>query len=164
MIALKCVLVPTDFSETSEVAVKYGIALARVFNATLYLLHVIDEGSGHEMATAALPLGLLDGIENDPRGRLRNILTEQEEKQLGSEYVLRAGRPDVEIVRYATERNVDLIVMGTHGRSRLAHLLMGSVAEEVVRRAPCPVLTVRHPEHEFVIPEEVALQPARAQS
>ncbi len=59
----------------------------------------------------------------------------------------------MEIVRYAKEKDIDLIVMGTHGLGFVAHLLMGSVAEKVVRKAPCPVLTVRHPEHEFVIPE-----------
>jgi nucleotide-binding universal stress UspA family protein len=62
------------------------------------------------------------------------------------------GLPFDEIVRLARDRNVDLIVMGTHGHTGLAHVLMGSVAEKVVRRAPCPVLTVRHPEHEFVHP------------
>ena len=62
------------------------------------------------------------------------------------------GHPFVEIIRYAREQDVDCIVLGTHGRSGLSHLLLGSVAERVVRKAPCPVLTVRHPEHEFVMP------------
>ena len=61
------------------------------------------------------------------------------------------GGAYIEIVRYAKERDIDLIVMGTHGRGFMAHMLMGSVAEKVVRKAPCPVLTVRHPEHEFVL-------------
>jgi nucleotide-binding universal stress UspA family protein len=60
------------------------------------------------------------------------------------------------IVGYAKENDVDLIIMGTHGRGAIAHLLMGSVAERVVRTAPCPVLTVRHPEHEFVLPDALA--------
>ena len=62
------------------------------------------------------------------------------------------GTPFEEIVRFAREKDIDLIVMGTHGHTGLAHLFLGSVAEKVVRRAPCPVLTVRHPEHEFVHP------------
>ena len=66
--------------------------------------------------------------------------------------VVRQGPPFLEIVRYAQEANIDLIVLGTHGRGGLAHMLLGSVAEKVVRKAPCPVLTVRHPEHEFVAP------------
>lgn len=165
MIALKYILVPTDFSETSDVAVKYGVALARVFNAKLYLLHVIHEGVGGEMAVPALPLGLLDGMEgmqNDARDRLGQILTEQEQKELRSESVVRQGAPDVEIIRYAKEHDIDLIVIGTRGSSGVAHLLMGGVADKVVRKAPCPVLTVRHPEHEFVIPDDTAQQPERA--
>jgi nucleotide-binding universal stress UspA family protein len=163
MIALKSVLVPTDFSETSQVAVNYGVALARVFNAKLHLLHVIHEGFGSEMAAPTLSLGLLDDVQNNARERLGTILTEQEQKALQSDSVLRKGAPDVEILRYAKEREIDLIVMGTHGHSGIAHMLMGGVAEKVVRKAPCPVLTVRHPEHEFVMPEEAAGQPERAQ-
>ena len=102
--------------------------------------------------------------QNAARELLGKILTEQEDKELRAEYVLRAsglGGPYVEIVRYAQERTIDLIVMGTHGRGFVAHMLMGSVAEKVVRKAPCPVLTVRHPEHEFVIPDEPARHPGR---
>ena len=62
------------------------------------------------------------------------------------------GSPSMEIAGYAQSEKIDLIIMGTHGRSPMAHLLMGSVAEKVVRKAPCPVLIVRHPEHEFVVP------------
>jgi nucleotide-binding universal stress UspA family protein len=62
------------------------------------------------------------------------------------------GRPFMEIIRYAKDNQMDLIVLGTHGRSGLRHVLLGSVAERVVRKAPCPVLTIRHPEHEFVMP------------
>ena len=62
------------------------------------------------------------------------------------------GRPFLEIIRYAKDNQIDLIVLGTHGRGVLSHVLIGSVAEKVVRKAPCPVLTVRHPEHEFVMP------------
>jgi universal stress protein A len=166
MIALQHILVPTDFSEASEAAAKYGVALARAFNARLHLLHVesrhdleiiverelVVQKHLRETTAAKLP-------QNVARELLGKILTEQEENELRAEYVLRAsGRhgPYLEIVRYAKERNIDLIVMGTHGRGFVAHLLMGSVAENVVRYAPCPVLTVRHPEHEFVIPEETA--------
>ena len=64
------------------------------------------------------------------------------------------GHPSLEIIRYAKDHEIDIIVMGTHGRTGVGHMLMGSVAEKVVRKAPCPVLTVRHPDHEFVMPEE----------
>jgi nucleotide-binding universal stress UspA family protein len=169
MIALKRILVPTDFSETSEAAVKYGVAFAQAFNAQLVLLHVavrhdLDviverqraiETLVGKMATAK-SLGEFDESgQHAARELFGTILTEQEQKNLRVEYVLRAsglGGPYVEIVRYAKERDIDLIIMGTHGRGFVAHMLMGSVAEKVVRKAPCPVLTVRHPEHEFVIP------------
>jgi nucleotide-binding universal stress UspA family protein len=65
---------------------------------------------------------------------------------------VREGPPVVEIVRYARDAEIGLIVIGTHGRGGLAHVFLGSVAENVVRKAPCPVLTVRHPQHEFVMP------------
>ena len=66
--------------------------------------------------------------------------------------MLLTGSPFLEIIQYAKENNVDLIVMGTHGHSGLVHVLLGSVTERVVRKAPCPVLTIRHPEHEFIHP------------
>ena len=80
--------------------------------------------------------------------------TEQEIQELRPERALQFGRPDNEIVRYALNHEIDLIVMGTHGRKGFARVLLGSVVEKVVRRAPYPVLTVRHQEHEFVLPEE----------
>ncbi len=169
MIALKRVLVPTDFSEASEAAVKYGVALARVFKATLYLLHVVVR---HELEMSVERQRVVDTLLADMTGEtaaisldvsmqrvarelLGHILSKSDEEEVRVEYVLRAsggGGPYVEIVRYAHDVDIDLIVMGTHGRGFVAHVLMGSVAEKVVRRAPCPVLTVRHPEHEFVMP------------
>jgi len=84
------------------------------------------------------------------------------DESLGAEpVILRSNTPAFAIVDYARGHEIDLIVMGTHGRGAVAHLLMGSVAERVVRTAPCPVLTVRHPEHEFVMPDAlVAVQRA----
>lgn len=162
MIALNRILVPTDFSEASEAAAKYGVALARAFNAKLHLLHVETRHDLEIMVERVLvvekalsELTAAKSQQNAAHELLGTILTEQEEKELRAEYVLRAsglGGPYVEIVRYAKERDIDLIVMGTHGGGGVTHLL-GSVTEKVVRKAPCPVLTVRHPEHEFVIPD-----------
>ena len=160
MIALKRILVPTDFSETSEAAVKYGIALAKAFGGKLHLLHVSEKAS-NDMATE-FPLGLYESTEDAVRERLLKILTPQEQTGLKPEFELRAGTPYFEIVRYAQDRNIDLIVMGTHGRGGVAHMVMGSVAEKVVRKAPCPVLTVRHPQHEFVMPDESAQRATHA--
>ena len=150
MIALKNILVPHDFSETSEAAMSYGIELARLFGANLHILHVSDKAR-FEMATE-FPLGLDMSLEDAIRERLSKIMASREQLDLKPTFLVLSGAPAVEIVRYASDHAINLIVMGTHGRGAVAHALMGSVAERVVRHAPCPVLTVRHPEREFVMP------------
>ena len=160
MITLKRILVPHDFSETSEAAVKYAVALAKAFGAKLHLLHVSDKART-DMATE-FPLGLEESVEEAIRERLVKIMTPREQKEFKPEFELRGGTPYVEIVRYARERDIDLIVMGTHGRGFVAHVVMGSVAEKVVRNAPCPVLTVHTPEREFVVAEDTTEHAVRA--
>jgi nucleotide-binding universal stress UspA family protein len=156
MIALHQILLPTDFSVPSEVAGQYAKALAETFGATLHVLHVLDETYLTWAATEGLALpvdtDLRAEAESSARARLEQVLTEAERVKYRARVVLRVGTPFVEIIRYAREEGIDLIVMGTHGRGLIAHLLLGSVAERVVRKSPCPVLTVRHPEHEFVLP------------
>jgi nucleotide-binding universal stress UspA family protein len=156
MIALKKILVPHDFSDTSEAAVRYATALAHNFGAKLYLLHVSDKAK-FEMATE-FPLGLDGTLEDAVRERLVKILSPREQMEFKPAFEFRSGAPAMEIIRYAKAENIDLIVMGTHGRGFVAHVVLGSVAEKVVRTAPCPVLTVRNPEHEFIIPEDAAEQ------
>lgn len=159
MIAIKRILVPHDFSETSEAAVRYGAALARTFGAKLHLLHV-SEKERTDVETE-FPLGLEGTQEDASRERLLKIMSPQQLTELAPELSLRPGTPHAEIVRYAKDHDIDLIVMGTHGRGFVAHAVMGSVAEKVVRHAPCPVLTVRHPQHEFVVPDEATKPGAR---
>jgi nucleotide-binding universal stress UspA family protein len=122
-----------------------------MFGASLHLLHVIESPVvyGWEVYNPAL---VRDNVEKLAREQLGKVLTDAEIAKYRVELVTLAGSAFVEIVRYAREKDIDLIVMGTHGRGLIAHMLMGSVAEKVVRKAPCPVLTVRHPEHEFVMP------------
>jgi nucleotide-binding universal stress UspA family protein len=84
--------------------------------------------------------------------QLSAMLNEAERQKYCACLVTETGPPFLAIVHYAKRESIDLIVMGTHGRGAMAHLLIGSVAENVVRKAPCPVLTVRHPQHEFVSP------------
>jgi nucleotide-binding universal stress UspA family protein len=156
MIALKRILVPTDFSEASDAALKYGIGLAQTFGARLYLLHVPGEtGVNFE---ADFPMVQ---FENATRERLETLVSPRDLITLRPEYALRLGAPSDEIVRYAGSRDIDLIVMGTHGRSGVSHVLMGSVAEKVVRAAPCPVLTVRQPRAAFVRAEATAQSEAQ---
>jgi nucleotide-binding universal stress UspA family protein len=154
MIALKTILVATDFSEPSATALEYGRAMARTFNATLHLVHVVDDFALRGMLADAAPANytaLLEELDAAGRRRLDATIRDDDRRELGAKTVLLSlTAPAPGIVSYATTANVDLIVMGTHGRGGWSHLVMGSVAEKVVRTAPCPVLTVRHPQHEFV--------------
>lgn len=162
MIALKRILVATDFSDSSAAALKYGVALARLFSAKLHVLHAAGR---HDLQVMVERQRVIDEFLQDPsspdghhnaaRELMGDLLSPEDHATVQPEFVLRAcgpAGPWAEIVRYAKERDLDLIIVGTHGRGMLGHLLMGSVAEKVVRMAPCPVLTVRHPQHDFVLP------------
>lgn len=157
MIALKHVLVPTDFGEASEAALGYARELARAFGAQLTVLHVADNvlaGTiGIEGYVGAYP-DFQRSLEESARRQLDAVVTDEDRREFNARGVLRtSASPALTIVNFAREANADLIVMGTHGRGAMAHLFMGSVAERVVRTAPCPVLTVKHPEHEFLLPD-----------
>ena len=155
MIELKRILVPTDFSETSEVAVKYARALADAFHASLNLVHVVEDPLVHGWTSVDFNPDLpsyREVLAKAAQQRLDKMFTGAERERYHAQLVTKFGSPFYEIVRYAKDEEIDLIVMGTHGRGPVAHMLMGGVAEKVVRKAPCPVLTVRHPEHEFVMP------------
>lgn len=157
MIRLKRILVPTDFSEFSSVALRYGCEFAQQFEAELHVLNVVwyplhsvvDLPPGHtEKSYADYEKELRETAEQQLRNLCVDPLTDPDRVK----FVTQGGSPIVEIVRYSRTNEIDLIVLGTHGLTGLKHLLMGSVAENVVRKSTCPVLTVRHPEHEFVMP------------
>ena len=156
MILLNTILVATDFSEPSDAALTYGRELARNFGARLVVLHVagnIVAFGGGDGAVVIDP-EVQSQVEAGARERLESLISDEDREQLrASTALLISNATPQAITSYAKETKVDLIVMGTHGRGAVAHLLMGSVAERVVRTAPCPVLTVRHPEHEFVLPD-----------
>jgi nucleotide-binding universal stress UspA family protein len=155
MLALKTILVPTDFSEASEAALEYAKGLAAAFGASIHVVHVTEDLLAHawsaEVYVASMP-NLREEIDREARERLAAMLTDAEREQFRVTATVIAGNPFLEVVRYAKANSVDLIVMGTHGRGPIAHMLMGSVAEKVVRKSPCPVLTVRSAQHEFVMP------------
>ena len=155
-INLKKILYPTDFSDLSLCALPYATALAEQFGAELHCLHVVDDTCYYWMGASESAVPMMAG---------RDELWQSSEKQMtefssqrlgklqsGAVTKMIAGRPFLEIIRYAKDEEIDLIVIATHGRGGLASVLLGSVAEKVVRKSPCPVLTVRHPEHEFVMP------------
>jgi nucleotide-binding universal stress UspA family protein len=157
MIKLNRILVPTDFGEAADAALDYGRALARAFGARLTVLHVVEDVMTASFGIEGYVGGYSDiqrDIEDGARKRLETLLSNEDRIELGATIELRKARSAaMTITTYASDLNADLIIMGTHGRGPMAHLLMGSVAERVVRTAPCPVLTVKHPEHEFVVPD-----------
>ncbi|HUF46920.1 MAG TPA: universal stress protein [Vicinamibacterales bacterium] len=157
MIQLKHILVATDFSEPSGVALDYGRELSRAFGATLHVVHAVD------LLAARLPMTQGHGydvdhlqkeVEEAGREALGRLVTDEDRAKLHARPVVVSGLSAWDaILDYARDHVVDLIVIGTHGRSALSRLMMGSVAERIVRTSPCPVLTVRHPEHEFLRPD-----------
>ena len=156
MVLLKNILVATDFGDASDAALTYGRDLARSYDATMHVLHVADNiliRFAADTSLAVLP-DLQAKVEESARERMHALVTEEDRNLLRAKPVVVTSLSTAEaIVGYARAHNVDLIVMGTHGRRAFERLLMGSVAERVVRTAPCPVLTVRHPEREFVGPD-----------
>ena len=131
------ILVPTDFSKPSDAALAHARRLADSMGASLHVLHVVDNmflravlGDPRDYEAAALRQ-LQDRVPAEDRGQMTSLAVE------------RSDQPAERIIGYARAHGIDLIVMGTHGRGRVAHLLLGSVAEKVARTAPCPVLTMR---------------------
>jgi nucleotide-binding universal stress UspA family protein len=159
---LNRILVPTDFSETADAALDYAKQLATTMGASLHLLHVFTDpyavaACAPEVYAAVPPEARARALE-EARQRLLERLDSTEEQRLRGTRGIVRGLTAPQIVDYATSQDIDLIVMGTHGRRGMAHLLLGSVAEHVVRIATCPVLTVRlgHPVAHEQIEEPVA--------
>tara|TARA_R110002111_G_scaffold262504_1_gene338930 strand:+ start:103480 stop:103950 length:471 start_codon:yes stop_codon:yes gene_type:complete len=155
MIEIKKILIPTDFSETAQAATQYAVELAKKFNAKLYLLHVIEDPIVYMPMFESYALPPKEDFENFAKTRLENWILDEDKVGLDVETSWVHGNPFVDILKFGKRESVDLIVVGTHGRSFTAHLLLGSVAEKVVRKASCPVLTVRAKGHQFIHPESV---------
>jgi nucleotide-binding universal stress UspA family protein len=157
MDALKSVLVATDFGEASKVALRYGRDVAHAFGATLHVLHVVDDLAAHrgEWSGAVMNLKAIQvETEEAARRQLSSLVSTEDRQTLHARtVVVTSPSPAEAILDYAGDVAADILVVGTHGRGPLGRLMMGSVAERLVRTAPCPVLTVRHPEHELVRPE-----------
>jgi nucleotide-binding universal stress UspA family protein len=155
MVVIKNILVATDFSEPSTVAMAYGRDLARTYAARLHVLHVVDD----VVLRYAPEIGMVTPdpqleLEKVARGLLDKLITDDDRRTLDVVPVLeRDINYAAAITRYAKANAIDLIITGTHGRGVVTHFLMGSVAERVVRTAPCPVLTVRSHERDFLAPD-----------
>ena len=156
MIQLKRILVPTDFSNFSRPAIDYGCAIAARFESELHLLHVVPDPAMLVPEAAAFTV---ESMQSQSEALIKDAHRQLEELpgggwENGRPIVreVRTGSTFLEIIDYAKTQEIDLIVIGTHGRSGLMHVLMGSVAERVVQKAPCPVLTVKPEGHQFVLP------------
>jgi len=154
MIALKNVLVATDFSEASESALRYGRALAHAFGATLHVVHVIPDPLLSFSWAGSPEAGIGTGAHHvwvaEARNRLDVLVSPRDRASLHAQLVVLSGEPVRQIIEYAMKHDIGLAVLGTRGKGPVEHLLLGSVAERVVRFATCPVLTVRPDQHEFV--------------
>ena len=147
---IKQICVPTDFSECGDHAVQHGAAMARKFDAELHIVHVIQdvgEKLKHPDFTSqgTSVTEFLKALEKGATEYLARLAAEKAWKGLKVNQLYLHGAPAEQICRYALDQEIDLLVLGTHGRSGLKHLLLGSVAERVLRTSPCPVLTVRYP-------------------
>jgi len=160
---LNRILAPTDFSNFSGFALEWAAYLAQCMKADLILLHVIPEEEGKiveeiigEGAVVQIPKGFRQDVIEERKKKVKEqfnfCLSSEIKRVLKVEEMIEVGVPFLEIIRVAKEKDVDLIVMGTHGRTGLSHVLIGSVAEKVVHNAHCPVLTVKHPQYKYIAP------------
>jgi nucleotide-binding universal stress UspA family protein len=159
MVVIKNILVATDFSKPSGVALAYGRDLARTYNARLHVMHVVEDVMvGYMPEVGLIGTDLQRELDALASRDLNALITEDDRRTLNAVAVLDRGvNPADAIIRYAKANAIDLIVTGTRGRGAVQHLLTGSVAERVVRNAPCPALTVHAHERDFIVPDAVTL-------
>ena len=148
------ILVPVDFSEFTTKAIQYGSEFAKTFDAELLLCHVLElpfYPIAIGLGSAPPPI-ISDEVVPEIQKRLTALAEGLQESGVRATHAVVEGTPFVEIVQLARDRKIDLIIMPTHGRTGIAHMIIGSTAERVVRKAPCPVLVVRDGERECVHP------------
>ena len=146
MIEIRAILALTDFSAHAESALRYACGLAERFGATLHILHVLSDVvpvGPDPMIAPILPPDYYSESESQSREALAKVLKPEWGKPAAIVTAVNWGSPVEVVVDYAQKSHVDLIVIATHGRTGLSHVLLGSVAEKIVREAPCPVLTIR---------------------
>jgi len=151
-IKLQRILVPIDFSDHSKSALKYAISFAQQFKASIDLIYVVEPTvypADFSFGQIGFP-NVEEELQVHGNEELENLIKKEIGSKVGARKVVRTGKPFYEINQYALERSIDLIIIATHGHSGMEHILFGSTAEKVVRKAPCPVLVVRTGEHGFV--------------
>jgi universal stress protein A len=149
---IRKILVPLDFSDYSYKSLDYAVAFGGQSRATITLLHVVPLNYIDTDLIAFDFTEIEREAANSAQSRLQKLIDERIGKSIAADFLVRIGRPADEIVSAAKERDSDLIIMSTHGYTGLKHAFLGSTTENVVRYAPCPVLTVRQQEHDFVPP------------
>jgi nucleotide-binding universal stress UspA family protein len=151
---IKSILFPTDFSNGARAAMDHAISLARDYKAKLILLYVVQDISIAEwyIPSSLSATELVEDMQKSAWQEMNKWAEEVSSKVGDVEKLIVRGAPFVEIIKTAREKKADMIVIGTHGRTGIDHILFGSTAEKVVRKAPCPVLTVRMAGKEFQMP------------
>jgi nucleotide-binding universal stress UspA family protein len=156
MIKLDGILVPVDFSDNSQKAARYATEMARTLGGKVYVVHVIHQriiDSTQELSVKGYKGEFVEVMRSMVQSRkndLDQFIPEAWRADLDVEFEIRKGKPADEIIKFAKEKNVDLIIVGTVGRSALQAAFTGSVANNLVNHAPCPVMVVRPGEHDFV--------------
>jgi nucleotide-binding universal stress UspA family protein len=153
MIKFKRILFPTDFSTAAAHALDYAISLALEHESTLILVHVVEDigfNSPFTLGSAPVTVEYRVGIEEKVRQEMHKVIAAQIKRQVKVDEVMAWGRPFVEIVRIAKDKEADLIVIPTHSKTGPKHTHLGSTSARVVNLAVCPVLVIRHPDYEFI--------------
>lgn len=151
------ILVPIDFSDYSKAALRYAVNFAKLFNAEIILIYVVEPviyPPDFSMGQIAIPTVTTE-FDDRAKEELKKLASNEIPSQTKVQTVLKTGKPFVEIIDTAAELDVDIIIIATHGHSGVEHILFGSTAEKVVRKAPCPVLTIREPVKGFLFKEEM---------
>ncbi len=154
MKTIRTILFPTDFSDNSALAWKHALLHASKQKARIVLVHVVHRmPQDYQFLVVAMsPTQIYGGLKERAEQQMARLAKEADSKGITCEIVIRDGQPFVQIIRCAREVKADLIVMGSRGLTGLAQVLIGSVAEKVVRKAPCSVLVVKHPTQKFRMP------------
>jgi len=151
---IRSILFPTDFSEYSKKALPYALSFAESYGADLHVLHVFEQRihPAFYIMDKSTPFDLDDGLRDRALDALDEFVYDELKDKINFYCEIASGKPFVEIINYARDKEIDLIVIATHGLTGLEYMVIGSTTERVVRKAPCPVLSIKDPEHEFVHP------------
>jgi nucleotide-binding universal stress UspA family protein len=156
-LSIKKVLVPIDFSDYSKSSLKYAVNFAKSFNADITLIYVIEPiiyPPDFSMGQIAIP-SVSPEWDERAHEELEKLAKNEISSDVNVKVIIKTGKPFVEIIETASEEDIDIIIIATHGHSGVEHILFGSTAEKVVRKAPCPVLTLREPVKGFKYKDEI---------